>query len=1384
MKRFKSDRHWATYLMIALIAVVIPLTAGGVYLFKSLSTHDGLTCSQINCILKDSRGYMWFGTPAGLYRYDGYTFRNFVCDSQDGSSLPDSYIKSIQESLDGELWIETASGFAIFHPQTESFERDINSKLSKMGIEGTPQKIFIDSHKNLWMYIPNKGVMCYNLTQQLLYEFGYTGDSHGIPEGDIASINESREGALIVYANGRILCLDIMHQQRTVWGTDFIAQQKLRNNKSLKVFSDIHDNIWLYGPGTLMCYYKAQDKWDTTIGDKLGLTGANTDNNITGMSNDAHGYIWISTDCRGLLRMSSITHETENVEPMNMDNRQVNATNIQSMYVDNTGLLWIGTAKHGIAFYGENIYKFDAKLVGDVSAICQDNSGQTWFGTSDKGLIDYNGMLASRQVTSMATTRDGSLWVGSAQNGLTRIKNGKSRIYATTTDSMRTVIDDHINALTNDIAGNLWIATNGGLQVFNPTMETFSTYTKENGKLQSNNITALCWAKGNNLLIGTSNGLVIMQLSSHNMTYYSGNSTNLKTFTNNYITQVFSDSRGLIWVGTREGLNILNTENDSLNYITEKDGLCNNSICGITEDKNQNIWVTTNNGACRIVVQRNRQDDSFSYGLYNYDTSDGLQSNEFNNGAILTNKEGQVLLGGLYGVNWIRNNANSNGKKLPMVMLTQLFIGDEEVFSGRIYDGSIPLPIALNESNKITLSNSQNTFTIKFAAGDYNQCDKLQFIYWMEGLDDDWHNGDAMKHGVTFENLSSGSYTLHVKAVSADGSVSQQERTIEIVVKHPWWLSFWMIAVYIIIILVIIYIWKIGLKKIVEIWFQKKNIVTALKKQSEDLKQTSDDLRQPMARMTAIVTNMQDNANTVEDKENLNSLRYQMMQIITRIANMRTMLDNAEEKAIAKVNPDIDDEGNVRLPDAADQKIYHLTQEKEKAQAPTMRYLVVLIDDNNEFLNFMGEQLDSIYTFTCYNDILKAADDLEDMRADLVLCKQNMQGMTGSELCNKLKQDVHTERTKFVLVTDSLMTPLDIKKFGITLAADDYIAKPFNLKEAVKRFNHLLGYIGDETLIATDAKAIKSIENKVPDGFITEGSELKKESDENNEGNSDDNNDNVDDNTDVNNNSDTNDNTDIDDSTETSSSDADDDNSDNSEMTESDTEQENKTMDESFVDAEEIIDEQASDKQKENDKESSDKEQTDESHSTPTTPEVTEEEAIASQIAKKQQEESGTSVEDYDNTAKTPTPDTDITLANISEDNMLATNNEEDEDAYSMLNVMDRQLIMNVEQYVFQNMSRGMLSLEEMSAAMGMGRVPFFHKIKAITGKTPTMFVRDLRLKNACKLLTHSPMTVSEIAIDLGFLTPDNFIHYFKEKYGMLPLEYQMKYQVKSQKKR
>ena len=1243
-------------IFILVLAVIAPLHAASAdYVFKILDARQGLTSSQINCIMKDSRGFVWFGTPAGLYRYDGYIYKHFQCDSQDGSSLPDSYIESIQE-MDGDLWVKTPADYCIYHPETESFERDMRLAFSKIGMKDVPTIIYVDRHKNMWGYIPGRGAICYNTQQQLHYEFGYTNDANGIPQGNICSIGECKDGTILVYDDGRMVCCEVVPQQHVVWTNIDLAQQKLRKTKTLRVFADQMDNLWLYGQGTLFLYNKKTKMWDTHIGDELGLSGVTVDHAVNAMGGDRSGNIWVGTNRHGLVRINVNTHEMEYVTIKSMSPFRTPKTNIgiRSIYVDDTDLLWVGTAKSGVAYTGQNIYKFEGNLLGDITALAQDSEGKIWYGTSDNGLLDYEGPLASLKVSALAYTNDGSLWVGSTQNGLTRIKNGETTIYSVAKDSLRrTLIDDHVNALASDKMNNLWIATDGGLQVYNPRTDQFSSYTRENGKIRVNYITSLFYAKGNKMLIGTSEGLIILNISSTEMKFYTGNSTNLQKYTNNYVTQVFEDSRGLIWVGTREGVNIYNPENDMLDYLTEKKGLCNNNICGITEDKNKNVWIATSNGLCRIVIQRNHDDGTYIYGLYNYTHDDGLQSDEFNLGAMMVKSDGEVFFGGLNGVNWVRRKSVDETESLPRVMLTQLFIGEEEILTGHAYDGNVPLQQALNESSRIELNSDQNTFTIKFAAGNYNQSERLQFMYMMEGLDKDWHDGDAMKHGVTFTDIPSGTYKLHVKAISAEGAVSNQERVIEIVIRKPWFLQWWMLVVYAIVLIVSIYLWKQGINELRALWKKKNAVLGELARQKEEIKAASDELRQPMSRMTTIIMNLSEKESTLEEREQLNTLHSQMLQIITRVSDMQMALENPEEKAKKNVHRfyELNSNGEMSLPEVLNDE---LTSEIRPYQneLPSAKFRVVFIDNNQEFTQFIYSRLKYVYDFHPFDNIRKAAAEIEATMPDLVVCKQDMDDFTGSELCNNIKMHPTLNKIKFVLVTDTKLSGKEMMNQNITMGADDYLAKPFNIQEAVMRFNKLLG--------------IGPIE---VNSDLIEGAETRELEDR------------------------------------------------NSSMTTA-----TESMDLATIDASGALEE---DEQLR---------------------------AVTLRV-----------VRNHSNDA-------------IENNYTFGSDNEEMYEKYSMSDTMDQQLLNSIEQYVQQNMNRGTINLEDMAAAMGMSMKPLFQKVREITGKTPAEVVRDLRLKHACILLQRTNINMSELANHIGFATGEHFINIFKERFGMSPSEYRLKY--------
>ena len=1230
------------------LLLILPVTADDVYHFKTLDARNGLTSSQVSCILKDSRGFVWFGTPAGLYRYDGYCFKHFQSDSQDGYSMPDSYVVGIQEAIDGNLWVETPTGYCIYHPQSESFERDMRQVFLGIGISRTPQFTYIDRYHNLWCYIPELGVVCYNMQQQMIYEFSYAGSahgSHGIPQGEICSIGECKDGAVIVYNDGMLVCCDVMHQQNIVWTTNEISQSQLRKTNTLKVFADQMDNLWLYGQGTLFVYNKKKKTWNTSVGNAIGLTGIGTDYGVNDMAGDRNGNIWIATNRHGLIKANVNTQILEQARLSTMTpSRFQNTSSIQSVYVDDTDLLWVGTSKCGVAYWGANIYKFNLELSGDITAIAEDTNGNLYYGTGDNGILNSTQPLASLKVTAMAYTPDGSLWVGSRQNGLTRIKNGATRIYSIANDGQRkTLIDDHINALCTDKTGNLWIATEGGLQMFNTRMETFSNYTKENGKLKVNNVTSLFYCKNNDMLIGTSEGLTIMNISTTEVQHLVGNTTSMKKFTNNYITYVYQDTRGLIWIGTREGVNVLNQEIDDLDILTERNGLCNNNICGIAEDKSHNIWITTSNGVTRIVLQRNHEDATYDYGFYNYTQSDGLQSNEFNLGAIYTKRDGTVIMGGLYGINWARPQSADETESLPRVMLTQLFIGEEEIFTGHIYGDNVILPQALNESNRLELQSDQNTFTIKFAAGNYNQSERLQFKYMMEGLDDDWKNGDAINHSVTFTNLNSGKYILHVKAISAEGSVSKQERTLEIIIDSPWYLQWWMMLFYVVMIIIVIYLWRIGIDQIKEIWRKKKELLNELAIQREEIKAASDDLRQPMARMTSIIMNLAERESTLEEREQLNALHSQMLQVVTRVSEMQSALEHPEERAKQQVNKhfELNSHGEMNLPETISSE---LTAEikSQLRESPTSKMRVMFVDDNEEFIRFVDARLRYVYDFHSYNNIINAEADVETTMPDLVICKQEMTPFTGSELCNKIKSNPKLDRIKFVLMTDGKLNSQAMQDMNITMAADEYLSKPFNLQEAAMRFNKLMGINAVE--ITNDL--IEGAETRMLEGH-------------------------------------------------------------NSSMT-------TATETINYGDFKAIDTDDPND----------------EMHSV------------------------------------------DIQFINQKEDDMM----DDEYGEYNMKDSMDHQLIKNIEQYVQQNMSRGQINLEEMAQAMGMGMRPLFLKVRDITGKTPAEVVRDMRLKNACILLKRTNINMSELATNVGFATGESFINIFKDKFGILPSEYRLKY--------
>ena len=126
--------------------------------FHRIGTREGLSNSQVNCVFKDSKGYIWFGTQSGLDRFDGFRFKNFFSKYGNDLSLPNNAVDRIHEDRCGNLWIHTAVGYCVYMSDTENFNPSSNQLMQSIGMNGTADWVEIDSHKNMWVAVNGRGV--------------------------------------------------------------------------------------------------------------------------------------------------------------------------------------------------------------------------------------------------------------------------------------------------------------------------------------------------------------------------------------------------------------------------------------------------------------------------------------------------------------------------------------------------------------------------------------------------------------------------------------------------------------------------------------------------------------------------------------------------------------------------------------------------------------------------------------------------------------------------------------------------------------------------------------------------------------------------------------------------------------------------------------------------------------------------------------------------------------------------------------------------------------------------------------------------------------------------------------------------------------------------
>ena len=854
------------------------------YQFKHLEVSDGLSNNSVNTICKDRDGFMWFGTATGLNRYDGYTFKIYQHAENDPESLPDNYITDIVEMPDGRFWINTARGYVLFDKEQDCFITDVTGFMKNLESGGVPEQVFVDREGNTCLSVAGEGCYRYKEGGKATF-FSYV--EHSLPEYGVTQIAECSDGLLLIYNTGLLVCLD--HATLAIkWKFDEIKKY-IPAGKTIEfsLFVDRDNCIWAYSLMGIWAYDCGTKSWRT---DLTAIWSSRPDVIIHAVAQDIEGRIWVGKDYDGIDVFEKETGKVTSLVAHDDNGRSLSHNTIYDLYADRDGIMWVGTYKKGVSYYSESIFKFNMYEWGDITCIEQADENKLWLGTNDHGILLWNRFTgkaepfwrdAERQlpnpVVSMLKSKDGKLWVGTFNGGLYCMNGSQVRSYKEGVGNA--LASNNVWALVEDDKGRIWIASlGGGLQCLEPSSGTFETYASNNSALLENNVTSLCWGDDNTLFFGTANqGVGMMDMRTREIKKVQGQSGSMK-MSNDAVNHVYKDSRGLIWIATREGLNVYDVRRHlflDLSPVAEAKG---SFIAAITEDQERNMWVSTSRKVIRVTVASDGK-GSYLFDSRAYNSEDGLQNCDFNQRSIKTLHNGIIVIGGLYGVNVFAPDHIRYNKMLPNVMFTGLSLFDEAVKVGQSYGGRVLIEKELNDVENVEFDYKQNIFSVSFASDNYNLPEKTQYMYKLEGFNNDWLTLPLGVHNVTFTNLAPGKYVLRVKAINSDGYVGMKEATLGIVVNPPFWMSWWAYLLYTIGLVVVFFLARYRMLKREREKFHLQQIENEVAKNEEinNMKfrfftNVSHELRTPLTLIISPLEGM-----LKETTDELQSTRLQLM---------------------------------------------------------------------------------------------------------------------------------------------------------------------------------------------------------------------------------------------------------------------------------------------------------------------------------------------------------------------------------------------------------------------------------------------------------------------------------------------------------------------------
>ena len=822
MKKFSFIILFSWFIATVAEAAVIPDMK-----FRRLDTREGLSNSMVSCIFRDSQGYMWFGTGYGLNRYDGYRFRTFYSYDRDTTTLRNNRVDEIQEAYGGRLWLKQGMNYALYDPETEKVDRNPGRWLSARGIKGGLESLHLDSKKNYWVKTYEDGFYYFNPESGNLTHipFGY-GPNEFSKEFGVSAYAESEEGMILVSTYGELMCIN-GEKGKVIWKEDYV-KRTLDAYNDYWVTVDKEQNIWVitHSTGTYI-YLKKEKRWYSSLTELMraqGYENVPDDIIVWEVCYDTKGYLWVGTDHLGVLVLDPANKVWRQFTNVKGDETTLPDITIKHLYLDQLGRMWVASYKNGVAMCSEAMSNFKSLAVGDINAICEDQEGNYWLGRNDGGIVKMDPKtfepletftkqslgVPSDIIVGSYASKDGSLWFGTYEGGILKYKDGHW-LNIRTTDPGSALVTNNIWGVTEDKWGHIWVGVLGGGAVrIDKNTGQQRSFTTENSVIKTVWTNSISTASNGWILLGNSEYYAMINPA--NFKVINGTipqDDDMRAITvSNATTQAVMDSRGLLWQCSPSGVVIYDMKTRQKTLLDMKSGLHGSNAVAVTEDTRHTMWVATDHGVSNITPLK-QEDGSWIFTVRSFNDRDGLQPGPFNQRAIYCSKAGELLLGGQDGLDIISTLQLGNGDSKERPVFSGLVVFDHEVEVGEEIDGHVILKKALDMQGEISLSYSQNQFTIHMASDNGGVNNSTRFIYQLQGFNDKWIKTSSNNPDITYMSLPSGNYTLCVRMLKDDGTMGEVESRLDISIASPWYFSWWAWLFYLLILLTILFLWKL-----------------------------------------------------------------------------------------------------------------------------------------------------------------------------------------------------------------------------------------------------------------------------------------------------------------------------------------------------------------------------------------------------------------------------------------------------------------------------------------------------------------------------------------------------------------------------------------------